>query len=162
MEKGRLKCSNGILIVYEDRVVISRKTVSGFVTQGLKGDKVFFYKDLSSVEYRKPSLWANGYLKFIIEGSTEVNQNLGFLGVTTTNPAKDSNTLILRAFNKEIPNKSEELYQYIIERMSECKKTNISDNTKFSEADEIMKFKKLLDEGIITQEEFERKKKELL
>lgn len=162
MEKGRLKCSNGILIVYEDRVVISRKTVSGFVTQGLKGDKVFFYKDLSSVEYRKPSLWANGYLKFIIEGSTEVNQNLGFLGVTTTNAAKDSNTLILRAFNKEIPNKSEELYQYIIERMSECKKTNISDNTKFSEADEIMKFKKLLDEGIITQEEFERKKKELL
>ena len=111
MEKGILKCSNGILIVYEDRVVISRKTVSGFVTQGLKGDKVFFYKDLSSVEYRKPSLWANGYLKFIIEGSTEVSQNLGFLGVTTTNAAKDSNTLILRAFNKEIPNKSEELYQ---------------------------------------------------
>lgn len=40
----------------------------------------------------------------------------------------------------------------------------ISNNTSnsISVADEIMKFKKLLDDGIITQEEFELKKKELL
>ena len=35
-------------------------------------------------------------------------------------------------------------------------------NTAFSEADEILKFKHLLDEGIITNEEFEAKKKMLL
>lgn len=34
--------------------------------------------------------------------------------------------------------------------------------TAFSEADEILKFKKLLDEGIITKEEFDIKKKQLL
>lgn len=33
---------------------------------------------------------------------------------------------------------------------------------QFSIADEILKLKKLLDEGIITQEEFDKKKKELL
>ena len=33
---------------------------------------------------------------------------------------------------------------------------------KLSVADEIMKFKRLLDEGGITQEEFDKKKKELL
>lgn len=37
-----LKCTNGLLKVYEDRVTISRKTVMGFVSQGLKGDKTFF------------------------------------------------------------------------------------------------------------------------
>lgn len=39
--------------------------------------------------------------------------------------------------------------------------SNNTDNGK-SEADEILKFKKLLDDGIITQEEFEAKKKQLL
>lgn len=41
---------------------------------------------------------------------------------------------------------------------------NIIDNTQpsYSSADEILKFKKLLDDGIITQEEFDRKKQQLL
>lgn len=44
--------------------------------------------------------------------------------------------------------------------------SKFNDGTTFvsniSQADEILKFKKLLNEGIITQEEFERKKQELL
>ena len=38
----------------------------------------------------------------------------------------------------------------------------IQNSPKLSVADEIMKFKRLLDEGAITQEEFDKKKKELL
>ncbi len=37
-----------------------------------------------------------------------------------------------------------------------------SEQIRYSVADEIRKFKELLDEGIITQEEFDKKKKELL
>ena len=44
--------------------------------------------------------------------------------------------------------------------IEEMKKTQNS--PKLSVADEIMKFKRLLDEGGITQEEFDKKKKELL
>ena len=48
-----------------------------------------------------------------------------------------------------------------MKKISECKNNNVNIiNT--SNADEILKFKKLLDEGIISQEEFERKKQELL
>ena len=38
----------------------------------------------------------------------------------------------------------------------------VSQNTVTSSADEIVKLKKLADDGIITQEEFEAKKKQLL
>lgn len=156
-----MKGTNGILTVYEDKVVISRKTLGGFITQNIKGDKTFFYSDLSSVEYRKPSILANGYIKFITAGTKETKQNIGILGNTKMNALSDENTLILRAFNKEIPNKSEEIYNYIMKKISECKNNNVNIiNT--SNADEILKFKKLLDEGIISQEEFERKKQELL
>ena len=107
MEIFQLKCTNGMLLVYNDRIVISRNTALGFVSQGLKGDRTFFYKDLTSIEYKKPSIWANGYIKFLTSGTIETKQNIGFLGNTTLEAAKDPNTLILRAFNKEIPKKSE-------------------------------------------------------
>lgn len=159
MEEMKLKCTNGLLIVYDDKIIISRKTAMGFLSQGLKGDKVFFYKDLSSIEYKKPSFFANGYMKFITAGTNETNQNIGILGNTTKKALQDANTLILRAFNKEIPILSDKIYQYILNKISNTKNGNISIN---SSADEIMKFKKLLDDGIITQEEFDNKKKKLL
>ena len=159
MEIFNLKCTNGLLKVYEDRVVISRNTVSGFLAQGIVGHKTFFYKDLSSIEYSKPSFWANGYMKFITSGTQETSQKVGTFGNTTANAAKDSNAIILRAFNKEIPNKSEEIYLYILQKISEIKKEGTLNN---SNADEIVKFKQLLEEGVITQEEFESKKKQLL
>jgi hypothetical protein len=45
---------------------------------------------------------------------------------------------------------------------SQTEKENSSNNYPFSNADEIRKFKTLLDDGIISQEEFDKKKKELL
>lgn len=156
-----LKCTNGLLKVYEDKVVISRNTAMGFIAQGLKGDKTFFYSELSSVEYKKPSVFANGYIKFITSGTQETAQNIGFFGNTTKEAINDPNTLILRSFNKEIPKKSEELYHYILQKIGEYKNYNIK-STNISSADEILKFKQLLDQGIISQEEFERKKQELL
>lgn len=40
--------------------------------------------------------------------------------------------------------------------------SRMQESNNFSSADEILKFKQLLDQGIITKEEFERKKNELL
>lgn len=167
MEEMRLKCTNGILIVYEDRVIISRNTAMGFLTQGAKGDKVFFYKNLSSVEYRKPTIWANGYIKFIISGAIDIGQRQksnNIMEMATQNDlVNDSNSLILRAFNKKVPEESEKIYKYILTRMEYY--ANLDSNAtvnQLSSADEILKFKKLLDDGIITQEEFNKKKNELL
>lgn len=49
-----------------------------------------------------------------------------------------------------------------IEKAINSNKQEKEYSNNISSADEIMKFKKLLDDGIITQEEFERKKQELL
>lgn len=58
---------------------------------------------------------------------------------------------------------AEELRQNIYKAQEMQKEKNVIHNTSISSnADEILKFKRLLDEGIITQEEFERKKQELL
>lgn len=160
MEEMKLKCTNGLLFVYDDKIIISRKTAMGFFAQGLKGDKVFFYKDLSSIEYKKPTAFANGYIKFITAGTTETKQNIGIIGNTTKAALQDTNTLILRAFNKETPILADKIYQYILFKISNAKKEN--NLVINSVADEITKLKKLLDDGIITHEEFEHKKTSLL
>ena len=61
-----------------------------------------------------------------------------------------------------------ETYDYIHDKMSEFKhfagnnQTRVTSGTSFSTADEILKYKNLLDMGAITKEEFNAKKKELL
>ncbi|MDD4688644.1 MAG: SHOCT domain-containing protein [Eubacteriales bacterium] len=159
-----LKATNGILNVFEDRVEISRKTGFGVLSQGIKGDRILFYKDLSSVEFKKPSVLANGYIKFIVTGTSDTNASVNLLGMTTTNSLKDPNTLILRAFNKQTPAESEKAYNIILKKVKEAKAN--SGNTVIqpvmSNADELSKYKNLLDQGVITQEEFDAKKKQLL
>jgi hypothetical protein len=160
-----LKATNGILNIYEDRVVISRKTGAGVLMQGLKGDLPLFYKDLASVEFRKPTIWANGYIKFILRGVASGNAAVRLTGWSTAESAKDPNTLILRAFNKKTPVESEKAYDIVMKKISEAKsQSNVVAQTvqATSDADELTKFKKLLDDGIITQEEFDKKKAQIL
>lgn len=156
-----LKATNGILYVFDDRVEISRKTVFGVAAQGFKGDRIIFFKDITSVEFKKPTIWANGYMQFIIAGTMHQNASVGILG-SSMESMKDPNTIILRAFNKETPELSEKAYKLIMDNMVKTKSDSNKSVNTISEADELRKYKSLLDDGIINQEEFDKKKKELL
>lgn len=56
--------------------------------------------------------------------------------------------------------KAKEVVQYLEERRSSLR--TINQVQPISSADEIAKFKKLLADGVISQEEFDAKKKQLL
>lgn len=153
-----LKGTNGTITAYDDRVVISRSGFLSIASQGFKGDRTYFYKDLSSVEYKKPGL-TNGYFQFIIAGSSSNPISNTLMG-TSKDSMEDENAVILRAFNKSVPADADKMYQLILSQMQTCK--NSSCGNTLSAADEILKFKSLLDSGIITQTEFDAKKKQLL
>lgn len=55
-----------------------------------------------------------------------------------------------------------EIADYIRIKVKECKKQKSGQTAAVSAADELKKFKELLDSGVITQEEFDAKKKQLL
>ena len=150
---------NGKATAYDDRVVFSRKGIKGFLAQGYAGDRIYYYKDITAVDYKKPSIVANGYLKILVGGIQDNNgKKVDLLG-TTADTMKDPNTIALRAFKKETANKTEEFYNLVMEKINNCKN---SEKNNVSAADEIKKYKELLDMGAITQEEFDAKKKELL
>ncbi len=160
-ELMRLKATNGTVIAYEDRVIISRKGLAAFATQGgFQGDRTIFYKDLSSIEYKKPG-WTNGYIQFIFPGTENTSARVGILG-SSSESAKDQNTVILRAFNKKIPIESEELYKLLLRKIEEYKSVSGQGVALVSNADELKKYAELKEKGIITQEEFDAKKRHLL
>lgn len=163
MEKLRYvaKGANGQLEAYEDKVVIKRKGVLGVLSQGIKGDRTIYYNDIKSVEYKKPTLMANGYIQFITNIELANTSNVNIIGLTTNAALKDPNTIILRAFKKENVLKYEEIKEFILEKISEVNNSKVSKRVSTS-ATEIKEFKELLDSGVITQEEFDLKKKQLL
>lgn len=155
-----LKGTNGTVVVYEDKVIIKRKGLFALASQGIKGDTTFFYSNLSGVDYKKPGL-TNGYIRFVAAGTVTQNSKTGLFS-TPTDSAQDPNTVILRAFNRKMPAQSEELYNLIMKKIDEVQSKQNTTMPAISSAEEIAKFKQLLDQGIITQEEFDAKKKQLL
>lgn len=152
-----LDCGNiwglkSTLFVYEDKVVIDRKYEPGIILTILSfglnkiqmmrfvGVKTIYISDITSVTFKKgDSTW--GQLGLFRPGGDLVTDGV--------------------AFRKESNDKAEEIANYInasIKKLKSAETSSAIDST----ADEIRKLKTLLDEGIISQEEFDSKKKQLL
>jgi len=141
-----------ILWVYEDRIVIKHKGIMNFFIMGTKGDKTLYYSDITAVEFKKPG-WTAGRIQFSLPGGRESTGG-------AFEAAGDENTI---TFKTEMTSQAESVVDYINERLREIKTGQTKSNVNsVSIADEIIKFKQLLDAGIITADEFEAKKKQLL
>ena len=140
MEILKLENMGKEIIVEENVVRIHQKIV--------KMDKTIPFSNIISVKVKKPGLMA-GYIYFQTVGG--LNNYLK----TSADVAKDENSIVISGKGKyEIALKMKER----VERWSAK-----SDSVKAdSPADEIMKYKTLLDMGAITQKEFDAKKKQLL
>jgi hypothetical protein len=144
-----VKGMNGQLSLEGDFVVITRKGLLG--TYSRLGDAKIPVDKISYIQMKKPSL-TNGYVNFVMPGSSEV-KNIEEAG-------KDQNCVILNPgqYKKFLPLKDE-----IESKMNSASKAapNVTVQAA-SGADEILKLKQLLDAGILTQEEFDKKKAQLL
>ncbi|GEO58516.1 MULTISPECIES: DUF4429 domain-containing protein [Companilactobacillus] len=157
-----VKGTNGQITADNEKVVISRKGFLGHITQGFKGDRTIYYTDIKSVEFKKATIWMNGYIQFITNAELATQKKSGVLH-SSTEAIKDPNIVVFRAFKKEMVTDSQKIYNFIMNEIDSYKHSNSSsDAIQLSSADEITKFKKLLDENVITQDEFDKKKNELL
>lgn len=141
--------------VYEDRAVLSVKAGLGsFVTGNFSdGEKTIYYTDCIGVQF-KESGFQIGYLQLETASRLMNNSQDNFFN-------ENSFTFDTTVQSNE---KMNEVADYIRSRVSECKNGPKQQTVvqEVSAADEIIKFKNLLDMGIITQEEFDAKKKQLL
>ncbi len=150
MEKEFVFKTNGkfIVTVKDGYLSWTRKGLQNFLIQGSKGEKSIPIKSITAIQLKAPRL-TTGYIQFAYSGSSETKGG-------TMSAVNDENTI---TFTKKELDQAKELKQ-LIESLQ--REGNSTSNSKTSDADELLKFKELLDGGIITEDEFEVKKKQIL
>lgn len=144
-----LKGVNGQLQLYDDKIIISRKGAVAKLSQGFfKGDKTIYLAQISGIQVKPGTLMTNGYIQFTLSGGKENTK--GLMSAT-----QDENSVMFKKANNDLVSKMKSE----IERL---KKTSHAPVQAVSAADEIRKYKQLLDDGIITEDEFNSKKTALL
>lgn len=150
----KLNGVNGQLIITDEHAIIERKGVLGFMTQGLKGQKRIPLQNIMAVQLKEGNNLTNGYIQFSILGGIESRGGI-------MNATQDENTVMFKKKDNELANKIRNHVEVkISEHLNKDNSSTIVNQP--SAADEIMKYKNLLDSEIITREEFDAKKKELL
>lgn len=145
-----LKGIGGQLELFENKVVILRKGALATMGHGLTGNKEILLRNITGVQLKLGGALFNGYIQFTIPGGNESKRGIGAA-------TQDENTVMFPKSENEtaqaIKNKIEQL---------QMKADKVRVTPAISPADEIRKLKSLLDDGIITQEEFQTKKSKLL
>jgi hypothetical protein len=147
MEK-EYKGYNGVLVLTDTGVVIKRGA-KGFLLGGgmLRGDKSIPYSSIVAVQFKKAGLMA-GYLQLTLTGGSEAKDGL-------FQSAMDENSINFHASGNK--NELFEEAKQLIEQKIHMAKGG----PQKSEADDLEKYAQLRDKGIITEEEFKAKKKQI-
>ena len=143
---------NGQIELTGNRIKIMRKGAMGFLTQGLKGDKEILISQISSVQYRPAGDLANGYIQFAFLGGQESKAGL-------FDSAKDENSVM---YNKKQQPEFDELKSRIDAIRDSFAMPVATPVTAPSQFDELEKLASLHQRGILTDAEFDAKKKEIL
>lgn len=147
-----LKGVNGQLELYADKVVIGRKGVLAFISQGIKGDTTIPLDSITGVQLRPAGGLLNGYIQFTLPGGVE---SRGGINAAT----RDANTVL---FRKASNSDAAAIKSYIEDWKSNRPASETRSASRVSVADELRKLKALCDEGVLSKQEFERQKRRLM
>lgn len=138
------------LKLYDNYLTIETKVnVRAVLTNNLfGGTKKIFYKNILSVQFKESTTFILGYIQF------ETANSYARDNFNSENSVTFSHTKVPNEYAKQVAD-------FVESKIMEGATPNVVQQTT-SNADELLKFKNLLDLGVISQEDFDKKKNELL
>lgn len=128
---------------------IKRSSLLSRINHGLTGDRTIDIRHLSGVRVKKAGFFS-GFIQFLFLGSS-------YKGIERFGASVDENSIL---YVKDEQRMVDEIQQYVENLL---KNRNTPDLTPPRNViSEIRQFKELLDDGALTQAEFDEKKKQLL
>ena len=158
--KYRLAAHTGTTLeVYDSYVILNFMRTGGLGTVtaniysgGATGGKRINFSDITAIQFKEPAGVTVGFIQFAYPGSGE------FRG-SVADAINDENSIPVSPQNFAL---AKEIIDFIESKRSVQRAPQPAAVQQVSAADELTKFKSLLDAGVITQEEFDAKKKQLL
>jgi len=136
-----------------NQIIIRRRGVLSALSVGLTGDKYIDIAEITSIQFKEANFITSGFIHFGYRGGFDKVSGL-------FDAAKDENSVMFE--RKQTPD-FVRLKKVIEDRRAEIRREQKSrTEVSTSIADEIAKFAKLRDQGLLTSAEFEMKKKQLL
>ena len=137
----RFEGNGRVITIVDDKVVItaSNSLIGRLDAKGFNGMEIKL-TDITSIDCKDASLFSNGFIKLYVNGKSSLQTTVPFM---PRGGIYQQALSFVRTLNSMIQEQKQ-------------KKNSLSP------ADEIKKYKELLDMGAITPEEFEKKKKQLL
>lgn len=147
------------IIIENNKLTISRPGLISKFSHGLSGDKTILINQITAVQLKKVG-FSRGYIQFIISGHEERKSGV-------VKGEKDENIVYFDNFgskkNLEYNNNADEIKKYIENFNSQSQLTTpISITQQSDKYDKLKKIKELLDNGTLTQDEFEKEKQKIL
>ncbi len=147
--------NGGTVELLENVLVIRRKGLGSFLTQGLKGEKRVPYASIRSVQFKEAG-FTTGYIQFGIAGGIE---SRGGVWDATT----DENTVL---FTKEAANDFRQLRDVVEDRVANAGNRNSSSSAPVAPSanvsEELGRLADLRDRGVLTDDELKEQKARLL
>lgn len=146
--------NGGSVELLDNVLVIRRKGVASFLTQGLKGEKRIPYASITSVQFKEAG-FTTGYIQFGVAGGIESGR--GVWDATT-----DENTVL---FTKDAAGDFRRLRDLVEERAEACRSGATAPVNSVAPAnlgEELTRLADLRDRGVLTEEEFATQKNRLL
>lgn len=144
---------NGTLELLEDKIRIRRTGVMGLIDHGLRGNKEILIKHISSIEFRKAGLIV-GDIRFSFIGGTESRRR---------GAVHDPNAVTFSVFHQD---EFDEMKSLIERKMAELvdrkQRMEGKGSDELDKLEYLERLAELKEKGIISEEEFENKKKEIL
>ena len=139
---------NGQLELSDSVLRIRRKGLIALMTQGRKGEKEIVIAQITSIKFERADNFMNGFIQFTYPDARKPKEG-EFQG------SKDENTVVFRVSQQaDIEMLMDELHKRIAAEKLKA--------SKFSALDELEKLANLRDRGVVSEEEFQMKKKQLL
>ena len=149
---------DGQLLLLEDGVRMKRREKTDYSARGLKGDKVIPYSQIASIEFKKAGTLTSGYIQFLLLGEHKSKE-----GVSSA--TADENTMTFRAAQQP----AFDSMKTVLETKIAAAKMAVTKATvpkaapqTISYINELEKLASLRDRGILTEEEFAAKKRQIL
>lgn len=138
-----LQCSAQL---FEDRVVIYRKSFTGRI----KSEKVIPLEQINDVEFRRTGALSNGYIQFTTAGM----YHSPFVGI--------NDNAVPFSGSRYANDEAEKFVIQVREVISEKSNDEPQATAPPSKSQELINLKQLLDDGAISQDEFDKLKQEII
>lgn len=145
---------NGQVILFEDKIRISREDIGMLykLNQLGKGEKEIRLENITSIQLKKPSTLTKGYIQFGQSGYSESDDG-------TFDAASDENSVL---FTQGQTDEFVELRDEIEKLRQQDKEAAGASGSGVDPTEQLKNIKELHDSGVLSDEEFEEKKQDLL